>query len=73
LECPEAEMSKVELIERDVQSLSQSELEAFRRWFLEFDAEAWDRQIEEDIRAGKLDALTDKALAAFHDGKCSEL
>jgi hypothetical protein len=26
-----------------------------------FDAEAWERQIEEDIRAGKLDALVDAA------------
>jgi hypothetical protein len=66
-------MSKVEFIEHEVQSLSRSELEVFRGWFLEFDADAWDRQIEDDARTGKLDALAEKALKAFRDGKCSEL
>ena len=42
-------MSKVENVEREVQGLTPSELTAFRRWFLEFDAQAWDRQIEEDV------------------------
>ena len=39
-------MSKVESIEQEVQGLTPSELAAFRRWFLEFDAQVWDRQIE---------------------------
>ena len=42
-------MSKIENIEREVQKLTPAELEAFRRWFYEFDAQAWDRQIEEDV------------------------
>jgi hypothetical protein len=36
-------MNKVEAIERDVQSLSPDEPAAFRSWFLELDADAWDR------------------------------
>jgi len=53
--------------------LSPSELAVFRKWFREFDAEAWDCQIEEDIQAGKLDLLANAALKAFEPGKCSEI
>ncbi len=66
-------MSKVETIEQEVQDLTPSELTAFRRWFLEFDAEAWDQQIEEDIRKGKLDKLAEEALTAHRTGKSKEL
>ena len=66
-------MRKIENIELEIQGLSPSELAAFRKWFREFDAEAWDRQIEEDIQAGKLDSLANAALKAFKSGKCSEI
>ena len=66
-------MSKVENIEREIQKLTPSELEAFRRWFREYDSDEWDRQIEEDVRAGKLDKLADEALAAHRAGKSKEL
>ncbi|MCG3112563.1 MAG: hypothetical protein MCM46_12180 [Candidatus Manganitrophus sp. SB1] len=48
-------MSKIEQIEKEIQALTPEELAAFRKWFLEFDAAIWDRQIEEDVRTGKLD------------------
>jgi hypothetical protein len=66
-------MNKVEAIEREVRSLSPEELATFRAWFLEFDADAWDRQIEEDGRAGKLDTLAEKAIEAYRAGKASPL
>jgi len=66
-------MSKVENIEREIQKLTPSELEAFRRWFREYDSDEWDRQIEEDVRAGKLDKLAEEALAAHRAGKSKEL
>lgn len=66
-------MSKVENIEQEVQDLTPSELAAFRRWFLEFDARAWDQQIEDDIRNGKLDKLAEEALTAHRTGKSKEL
>ena len=66
-------MSKIERLERDVQALAPNELAAFRKWFQEFDAAAWDLQIEDDVRAGKLDGLADAALKASGAGKCSEL
>lgn len=58
-------MSKVENIERDIVDLSPAELAAFRHWFREFDAKAWDRQIEEDALAGKLDTLADTHSGAY--------
>lgn len=66
-------MSKVENIERKIVELSAGELAAFRNWFREFDAEAWDRQIEDDVRSGKLDTLANAALESFQSGSCSEL
>ena len=55
-------MSKVEKLEQQVQSLSPEELAQFRAWFLEFDWAVWEAQVAADVRAGKLDALADKAL-----------
>lgn len=66
-------MSKIEQIEREIQELTPEELAAFRKWFLEFDAVVWNRQIEEDARAGRLDTLADKAIKDFKSGRSSEL
>ncbi len=56
-------MSRVEGIEVAIRGLSFDEWSALRAWFAEQDAEHWDRQIEGDVKAGRLDALADKALA----------
>jgi len=45
------------------------ELAQFRAWFLEFDWAAWDRQIEVDVRAGRLDAFAEQALHDHATGK----
>jgi hypothetical protein len=66
-------MDKVEKIGREIRKFSPSELAAFRQWFHDFDAEAWDRQIAEDAQAGKLDALADAALRALESGECQEI
>ena len=50
-------MGNVKAIEKAVESLPPSELAEFRRWFAEFDAAAWEQQIERDAQSGKLDAL----------------
>ena len=39
----------------------------------EFEAQVWDKQIEEDIEAGKLDRLAEEALADFEANRCTEL
>ena len=65
-------MGKVETIEREVQSLSPTDLATFRAWFMRFDTDAWDRQIEHDADNGKLGMLADEALAAFQAGQCKQ-
>jgi hypothetical protein len=66
-------MNKVEKIEHEVQALSPAELADFRAWFLEYDWAAWDRQLERDVQAGRLDDLAEKALRDHAAGKTTPL
>lgn len=66
-------MSEVERLEQKIQSLSEAELAQFRARSIEFDAQAWYRQIERDVAAGKLDALANKALRDHTAGKSRPL
>jgi hypothetical protein len=65
-------MSSVSEIEQAVLRLTPAELDAFRTWFAEFDAAAWDRQMEDDVAAGRLDALGDEALEDLRAGRCTD-
>jgi hypothetical protein len=65
-------MGSVKEIEEAVLRLSAAELAAFRVWLAELDAEAWDRQIEDDVAAGRLDALADEALEDLRAGRCMD-
>lgn len=56
-------MGAVEKLELLIKSLSPEELAQFREWFADFDAQFWDRQIETDAAAGKLDRLTEESMA----------
>lgn len=40
---------------------------------LEADWEAWDKQIEEDIKAGRLDRIRKEALEDLGAGRCKDL
>ena len=66
-------MNLVSEIEIAVKKLSRDELSAFRDWFQEFDAEAWDKQFETDVAAGRLDALAEEALLDLREGRCTDL
>ncbi|MEX2260705.1 MAG: hypothetical protein WD696_02075 [Bryobacteraceae bacterium] len=66
-------MSRVESIESQIQELSSEELAALREWFATFDSEAWDRQFEADVKAGKLDALAQRALQDHRAGRSTKL
>ena len=66
-------MSRVKDIEGQVKSLSLEELKAFRDWFASFDADAWDVQIESDVKNGKLRALAERALRDYQSGRSSLL
>ena len=60
-------------LEKAVVGLTPGELAEFRSWFIEFDADAWDRQIEEDAKAGRLDALAEEALQDLREGRATDL
>ncbi len=66
-------MNLVSEIEGAIKKLSRDELSAFRDWFQEFDAEAWDKQFEADVSAGRLDALAEEALRDLREGRCTDL
>ena len=66
-------MNTIQEIEAAVSKLSREELSAFRAWFAEFDAEAWDRQFEQDVAAGRLDGLAEEALQDLRKGQCTDL
>jgi hypothetical protein len=63
----------VEEIESAISRLSTSELTRFAKWFEEFADDEWDRQIEADIRAGRLDAAGKRADEQFEAGNCTPL
>ena len=66
-------MGKIEAIEHQIRQLSPEEVAALREWFAAFDAEVWDRQLESDVGAGKLDALAEKALKAHASDATTKL
>lgn len=61
-------MGKIEKIEHQIEALTAQELAEFRRWYREFDAEAWDRQVQDDIQANKLDVFAEEALKVYRAG-----
>lgn len=66
-------MSELEELERRIRDLPPEDLAKFRAWFIEFDHLLWDRQIEADSKAGKLDGLIAEALADYKAGKAREI
>lgn len=60
-------------LEAAVAQLPVDDLSAFARWFEEYLADAWDRRIEADINAGRLDPAGDRADADFDAGRCTPL
>jgi hypothetical protein len=66
-------MSKLEQIESQISSLSAEELARFREWFAQFDSETWDRQIEQDLAAGKFDDLIAEAEEDLKAGRMRPL
>ena len=66
-------MATLEEIEEAIRQLPPEKLQAFRAWFVDFDAQLWDREIEEDAAAGRLDQFAEEALRDRDQGRCTEL
>ena len=62
-------MSKVEELEQGVLSLTPEQRAEFDVWYEAYKATAWDRQIEADAGAGRLDFLIEEAEADLDAGR----
>jgi len=65
-------MSTVEL-EKAVTELTPEQLKKFRAWFADYDMAQWDKQIERDSAAGRLDRLAEEALEDYRAGRTREI
>lgn len=66
-------MTKVQLIEEEIKKLSSEELAQLRDWFLQLDAERWDKELEVDAASGRLEKVFEKSLADHRAGKSREI
>lgn len=63
----------IQELETAISQLSYDEFTRLAQWIDEYRAELWDRQIEADIRAGRLDEAGRRADADFDAGRCTPL
>lgn len=66
-------MIKVKKIEREVAALKPSEVTSSRHWFVDFDNDNWEAQLNADIAAGRLDGIADASLKEHVAGKTKPL
>ena len=66
-------MNSVQDIRSAISRLSTEELVRFREWFDEFEAHAWDKQIDSDAKSERLDMLAKEAIDEYGTGKRKEL
>ncbi|MEM6287969.1 MAG: hypothetical protein AAF845_12500 [Bacteroidota bacterium] len=63
----------VQEIEAAITKLTPDQLATLGAWFDEYRADAWDRQIEADAEAGRLDGLIQEAQAEIAAGRTRPL
>ncbi len=61
-------MMTVPEIKQAILDLTATEYAELMKWLDELEEDPWDRQIEEDAKAGRLDFLKEKALKAKREG-----
>jgi hypothetical protein len=66
-------MSRVKKLSQAVEDLDREEFAIFAAWFEAFERRRWDRQIEADATAGKVNGLAEQALADLRSGKITPL
>jgi hypothetical protein len=66
-------MTKLEKIEQEIAALDPKDVRKLADWLDDYKAELWDRQIEADAKAGKLDELAEQALADHRAGRTRPL
>lgn len=66
-------MSTVKEIETAIQKLKPQEIHEVADWLQELREELWDKQIDADAKAGRLDKLAEKALEDYRAGRTKPL
>ena len=66
-------MTTVEAITAAIAELPPDQVAQIREWLNERAEADWDAQIEQDERAGRLEALADRALAEYRAGRTRPL
>ena len=66
-------MSTVKDIESAITQLAPKDVHAVADWLQEYREELWDRQIEADAKAGRLDQLMEEARQDYLAGRCKPL
>ena len=66
-------MANITKIQEAILALSKTDYQLLRQWLNELDKDEWDRQIEADSNAGKLDFLIAEALEAKEKGTLKNL
>ena len=66
-------MIQVELLEQHITELDDFSFSKLRDWFAEYEQSRWDKKIETDSNAGKLDFLIHAALAEHKAGITRDL
>ena len=61
-------MTSIAEIKQAILELNEADYVELWRWFSELDWEKWDRELEEDVAAGRLDFLKEEALEAKKNG-----
>ena len=66
-------MSKIDQLKAEIESLPNEEFTEISRWLSEKDWERWDKEIEADSQAGKLDFLVREAREEKTKGTLKDL
>ena len=66
-------MANISKIQKEILALSETDYLQLKQWFDELEWDKWDRQIEEDSNAGKLDFLIAEAREAKEKGTLKNL
>jgi len=61
-------MTRVEELQTQIESLRDDEFAVLHKWMSERDWQKWDKQIEKDSAAGKLDFLIEEANEELRKG-----
>lgn len=66
-------MKNVKELEKAITNLSAEDYKELRDWFERYETELWDKQLEKDVKSGKLNTFANEAIQEYKNSSCSEL